>query len=114
MGMRSRDIREQNYHWNTAPIKTCFLLSHQAISKLTSGKDDALVKMALLALEMQKDFMCWDPFFYRVTYSELGYKLSLQVRNCFRHKHETTKLTIWRTRTLPSLLCVFILFENLQ
>ena len=61
-----------------------------------------------MTLQMQRDFMCWDPFFYGVTYSELGYKLSLQVRHCFRHKHETTKITIWKTRTQPIFRCVCI------
>ena len=53
--------------------------------RYASEKNDALIKMALLTLEIQKGFMCWDPFFYGVTCSELGYKLSLQVRHCFRH-----------------------------
>ena len=95
MGKRSHDIPERHHHWNTAPIKTCFLRSHQAITKLTTCKNDALVKMALLTLDKQKDLMCWDPFFYGVTCSALGYKLSLQVRHCFRHIHETT--TFFRT-----------------
>ena len=114
MGICSHDIPERHYHWNTAPIKTCFLRSHQAITKLTTCKNDALVKMALLTLDKQKDLMCWDPFFYGVTCSALGYKLSLQVRHCFRHIHETTKLTIWKTCTRPILLCVcFCLFLEL-